>query len=120
MRGVRGATTLERNDAAHMRERTTELLSAVVERNGIRPEQLASVIFTTTDDLDADFPAHAARALPGWDLVPLMCAREIAVPSALASCLRVLLHWNTDRGQHEVKHVYLHGATALRPDLGEE
>lgn len=117
IRGVRGATTLERNDVAQLRERTLELLRTIVERNGIRAEDIASVIFTTTEDLDADFPARAARALVGWELVPLMTAREMRVPSSLPRCVRVLVHWNTDRPQREVKHVYLHGATALRPDL---
>lgn len=119
IRGVRGATTVERNDPREIVERTTALLREVVERNGIRPEEVASVIFTVTDDLDAEFPAQAARALPGWESVPLLCAREIPVPGALDGCVRVLVHWNTDRAQGDVRHVYLRGALKLRPDLGE-
>jgi chorismate mutase len=120
IRGVRGATTVERNDAAQVRERTVELLRALVERNQIRAEDVASAIFTTTSDLDADFPAHAARTLDGWGGVPLLCAREVPVPGALELCVRVLIHWNTDRPQREVRHAYLRGAARLRPDLGEE
>ncbi len=119
IRGVRGATTVERNEAEHVRERTAELLRALVERNGIRPEDVASAIFTATADLDADFPARAARTLPGWELVPLLCSLEIPVPGALPRCVRVLLHWITDRGQREITHVYMHRASALRPELGE-
>jgi len=120
IRGVRGATTVERNDAALVRERTAELLRALVDRNDIRPDDVASAIFTTTSDLDADFPAHAARAIAGWERVPLLCAREIPVPGALQRCVRVLIHWNTDRSQREVRHAYLHDAARLRPDLAEE
>jgi chorismate mutase len=119
IRGVRGATTVERNDVAHLGERTAELLRTLVERNGIRAEDVASAIFTVTDDLDADFPARAARMLAGWEGVPLLCAREIAVAGALGRCVRVLVHWNTDRAQREIRHAYLHGASALRPDVGE-
>ncbi len=119
IRGVRGATTVERNETAQLGERTAELLRALVERNGIRAEDVASVIFTVTADLDADFPAHAARRLAGWDAVPLLCAREIAVPGSLPRCVRVLIHWNTARPQREIRHLYLHQARSLRPDLAE-
>ena len=120
IRGVRGAITVERNDPAVLRERTTELLRALIERNGIVAEDVASAIFTTTPDLDADFPAHAARTLDGWTAVPLLCAREVPVAGALERCVRVLIHWNTDRSQREVHHAYLRGAARLRPDLVEE
>ncbi len=114
-RGVRGATTADRNDAAHIAERTLELLRVVVERNSIRPEDLASATFTLTADLDADFPATPVRRLPGWEEVPLLCAREIPVPGSLGRCIRMLLHWNTDRPARDVRHAFLHGARALRP-----
>ena len=120
IRGVRGATTVDRNESGLVSERTGELLRTLIERNGIRPEDVASAIFTTTDDLDADFPAHAARAIAGWDLVPLLCAREIPVPGALTRVVRVLIHWNTERPQREVRHAYLHDAARLRPDLGAD
>jgi chorismate mutase len=119
IRGVRGAITVDRNDAALVRERTGELLRVLIERNAIRADDVASAIFTTTPDLDADFPAHAARLIAGWDAVPLLCARELAVPGALERCVRVLIHWNTDRAQRDIRHAYLRGAERLRPDLAE-
>ena len=114
-RGVRGATTVDRNDAAAVRERTGELLRLLVASNGIRPEEVASVLFTVTEDVDAEFPALAVRSITGWDEVPLLCAREIPVPGALGGCIRVLLMWNTDRSQSEVRHAFVRGARALRP-----
>ena len=114
-RGARGATTVDRNDAAHIGERTLELLRVLVERNGIRPEDLASATFTVTADLDADFPAMPVRSLAGWEDVPLLCAREIPVPGSLGRCIRVLLHWNTERLQKDVRHAFLRGARSLRP-----
>jgi chorismate mutase len=115
MRGVRGATTAGGNEPAAIADRTLELLRVLVERNGIRPEDLASATFTVTNDLDAEFPAMPVRSLPGWEDVPLLCAREIPVPGSLGRCIRVLLHWNTDRPQGEVRHAFLRGARALRP-----
>ena len=114
-RGVRGATTADRNDAAHIAERTRELLRILVEANGLSPGDLASATFTVTADLDADFPATPVRSLPGWEEVALLCAREIPVPGSLARCIRVLLLWNTDRSQKDVRHAFLRGARALRP-----
>jgi chorismate mutase len=114
-RGVRGATTADANDAAHIAERTLELLRVIVERNAIRPEDLASATFTVTEDLDADFPATPVRKVPGWEEVPLLCAREIPVRRSLARCIRVLLHWNTDKPQRDVRHAFLRGARSLRP-----
>ena len=115
VRGVRGATTADRNEAAHIAERTLELLRVLVEQNGIRPEDLASATFTLTEDLDADFPATPVRRLPGWEEVPLLCAREIPVKGALGRCIRVLLHWNTERSPRDVRHAFLRGARTLRP-----
>jgi chorismate mutase len=114
MRGIRGATTVDANDRDQILARTTELLSTIVELNAIEPEDLASAWFTVTPDLDAEFPAFAAREL-GWTDVPLICGQEIAVPGALAKCIRVLIHWNTDRTQAQVRHAFLHGARTLRP-----
>jgi chorismate mutase len=114
-RGVRGATTVDANAADDIRERTLELLEVLVAGNEIRPEDLASATFTVTADLDAEFPALAVRSMPGWQDVPLLCAREISVPGSLARCVRVLLHWNTDRQQCEVRHAFLRGARSLRP-----
>jgi chorismate mutase len=113
-RGIRGATTVERNDRDEILAATTELLNVIVQLNGLRSEDVAYVWFTVTPDLDAEFPAFAAREL-GWTEVPLMCGREIPVPGALARCIRALISWNTSKGQREVRHVFLHGAKELRP-----
>jgi len=114
-RGVRGATTADENGAAHIAERTLELLWILVELNAIRPEDLASATFTLTEDLDADFPATPVRRLAGWEEVPLLCAREIPVRDSLPRCIRVLLHWNTEKAQRDVRHAFLRGARSLRP-----
>jgi chorismate mutase len=116
-RGMRGATTVEANTAEAILAATGELLARLVEANDLAAEDLASALFTVTPDLDAAFPAQAARQL-GWQQVPLLDALEIPVPGSLPRCVRVLLHWNTDRRQGEVRHVYLRGAAGLRPDLG--
>jgi len=112
---VRGATTVEGNTAEAILAGTLELLHRMIEENGIRPEDVASVLFTTTPDLDAAFPAAAARRL-GWVDVALMCAQEMAVPGALPHCIRVLIHWNTEKSAEEIRHVYLREARSLRPD----
>lgn len=119
LRGIRGATTVDSNDANQIADRTRELLSVLVDRNSLRPEDVASAIFTVTEDLDAAFPAVAARELQGWNGVPLLCSREIPVPASLARCIRVLIHWNTDRPPAEVRHAFLREARALRPEWAE-
>jgi chorismate mutase len=113
-RGIRGATTVERNDRDEILVATTELLNLIVQLNGLRSEDVAYVWFTATPDLDAEFPAFAAREL-GWTEVPLMCGREIPVPGALPFCIRTLVSWNTSKSQREIKHVFLHRAKELRP-----
>ena len=113
-RGIRGATTVERNDRDDILAATTELLNLIVQLNGLRSEDIAYVWFTVTPDLDAEFPAFAAREL-GWTDVPLMCGREIPVPGALGGCVRTLISWNTSKSQAEVRHVFLHRAKELRP-----
>lgn len=117
-RGVRGATTVDQNDREAILAATRQLLALMVHRNGIAPEDLASATFTVTKDLDAEFPALAARQL-GWADVPLLCGYEVAVPGSLGKCIRVLLHWNTERPQAEVIHAYERGAERLRPDLAD-
>ena len=112
---IRGATSVERNDADSIVAATEELVREVMERNGLAAEDMVSCIFTATDDLDAEFPAVAARRL-GLDRVPLLCSREIPVPGALPRVIRLLLHYHAD-GAHEPAHVYLHDARALRTDL---
>ncbi|MFM8370111.1 MAG: chorismate mutase [Chloroflexota bacterium] len=116
-RGIRGATTVAEDEAETILQATRELLEAIVKENAsMRPEDIGSAIFTVTEDLAATFPAQAARQM-GWSMVPMMCAREIPVPGALPKVIRVLVHWNTDTPQGEIKHVYLRGAVKLRPDL---
>ena len=113
-RGIRGATTVERNDRDEILAATTELLQVIVRLNGLRSEDVGWVWFTVTPDLDAEFPAFAAREL-GWTDVPLMCGREIPVPGALERCIRVLVSWNTAKSQREIRHAFLHRAKDLRP-----
>jgi chorismate mutase len=114
-RGIRGATTCEANTREAILAATKELLELLIERNGISPDDIASAIFTTTTDLDAEFPAVAARAL-GWTDTALLCGHEMHVPGSLRSCIRVLIHWNTERRADEVVHIYINGAKNLRPD----
>lgn len=116
VRGIRGATTVSSNTREEIIEATRELLTAMVEANDIDPEEVASVIFTTTPDLNAEFPAVAARQL-GWTFVPLMCSHEMNVPGSLPRCVRILLHVNTDKRAHDIRHLYIRGASVLRPDL---
>jgi len=118
VRAIRGATTVARDDAELIRVATRELLEQIVARNALVPDDIISVIFTVTADLTSEFPAHAARAL-GWVDVPLLCTMEIPVPGSLQHCIRILLHIETDRDRDEIAHVYLRGATVLRPDLVE-
>ena len=114
-RGVRGATTVQCDEREEILRATRELLALMIHLNGIEKEDVASAIFTTTMDLSGAFPATAARQL-GWLDVPLMCSHEIDVPGSLHKCVRVLLHWNTEKSQHDIQHVYLKDAQALRPD----
>lgn len=117
MRGIRGATQIEENTVPAMEEAVAELCAALVERNGIRPADIGWAIFTVTHDLDADFPARAARVKNGWHQVPMICSREIPVPGSLPRIIRVLLH--VESLDRPVRHVYLRGARALRPDLAD-
>jgi chorismate mutase len=112
---LRGAISVPCNDAPDILAATTELMQAIMDRNTLSPENVVSCIFTATNDLNAEFPAVAARAL-GFDRVPLLCAREIPVPRALPRVIRVLIHYHAD-DDHEAKHVYLGEAAALRTDL---
>lgn len=113
--GVRGATTVPENSREEMLKATRELLALMIRRNGIEAEDVASAIFSTTTDLNAEFPALAARQL-GWYDVALLCTHELDVPGSLRRCIRVLLHWNTNKRPDEIAHVYIREAVALRPD----
>lgn len=117
VRGVRGATTAAEDTPEAILAATRELLQAILKANPeIQPADIASVLFTVTEDLNSAYPALAARQL-GWNEVPLVCAREIPVPGSLPRCIRILLHWNTHLPQSAIQHVYLSEAKKLRPDL---
>ena len=115
-RGIRGATTVTLNQREAILEATQELLEQIIAANGVREEDVASVTFTATPDLDAVYPAVAARRL-GWTHTALFCTQEMAVSDSLPRCIRVLVHWNTDRPIDQIQHVYLRAAQVLRPDL---
>ena len=114
-RGVRGAITVTANDTKEILEATKELMEQIIAANGVCEEDVASVIFSVTADLDAVCPAVAARRL-GWTHTALLCVQEMAVPGGLPRCIRVLMHWNTERPIGEIRHVYLREARSLRPD----
>ncbi|WNR42442.1 chorismate mutase [Paenibacillus roseipurpureus] len=117
LRGIRGATTVEMNDADEILAATSELLQAIVEANDFRPEDIGSVFITVTEDITATFPARAIRTMVGWELVPLMCSLEVPVENALPRCIRLMVQVNTPKAQAEINHVYLKEAKALRPDI---
>jgi chorismate mutase len=115
VRGIRGATTAPANTREAILAATRELLDVLIRANPIHPADVASIIFTTTADLDAAFPAAAAREM-GWTDTPLLDAQAPRVPNDVARCIRVLVHWNTDCAREDLCHVYMHGASHLRPD----
>jgi len=117
-RGVRGATTADSNSRDDILTATRQLLALLIRVNGMQPEYVSSAVFSLTRDLDAEFPALAARQL-GWLDVPLLCTYEVDVPGSLRRCVRVLIHWNTDKPQHEIRHVYVKEAERLRPDISK-
>lgn len=116
VRGIRGAITAEANTAEAIIAATSEVLSEIIRINGVEQDDVASVLFTTTPDLTATFPAKAARDM-GWQQVALMGFQEMDVPNGVKLCIRVLVHWNTTKPLHELEHVYLKGAQILRPEL---
>lgn len=116
VRGIRGAVTAAANDRASILDATSTLLAEIIQANRLEPESVAAVFFTTSADLNAAYPAEAARA-KGWTQVPLLCSHEMVVPGGLPACIRVLMLVNTDVAQIDIKHIYLGGAAALRPDL---
>lgn len=117
LRGIRGAITVESDHEDKILDATSDLLQAIQLSNPLlKIEDIASALFTLTEDLTSVYPAKAARLL-GWSAVPMMCAREIPVTNGLSNCIRVLLHWNTDLLQSQIVHVYLRKAASLRPDL---
>jgi len=118
VRAIRGATTIENNDAREIIEETKHLLKRMVEDNGVDKEDIISVILSTTKDINAAFPAVAAREM-GWTDIALMCTNEMDVPGSLPMCIRVMMHINTEKTNKELKYIYLKKAKLLRPDLAE-
>ncbi|WP_044034209.1 chorismate mutase [Microcystis aeruginosa] len=116
VRAIRGATTVTVNTIEAIREAVTELLEAIEIHNSLDPDDIVSIIFTATQDLDAIFPAAIARERPDWQNVPLLDVQQMQVASSLEKCIRVILHVNTPKLQGEMQHVYLQGAKNLRPD----
>ena len=117
-RGVRGATTIKGDDREEILAATRQLLALMIRRNDMDSQDVASAIFTSTPDIVAEFPALAARQL-GWLEVPLLSGHEMAVPGSISLCIRVLIHWNTEKSQEEIHHVYIRDAKSLRPDLSK-
>ncbi|MEK3748843.1 chorismate mutase [Paenibacillus sp. FSL E2-8871] len=118
-RGIRGATTVTKNEEAEILRETVILLREIVERNDVIAENISNVWITMTNDLDATFPARAIREIEGWEMVPLMCSTEIPVKGSLPMCIRLMVQINTGKSQREIRHVYLNEAQKLRPDLSE-
>lgn len=116
-RAIRGATTVNLNTDEEIYKATVELLEKMILLNSINPGDIVNVIFTLTHDLDAAFPAKAARVHLGWDDVPMICTQEIPVPDSLKNCIRVLITFNTTKPKNQIRHVYLRNAESLRPDL---
>lgn len=116
-RAVRGATTVNSNTDEEIYQATVELLKQMIINNSIEADDIVNVIFTLTHDLDAAFPAKAARVYLGWDDVPMICTQEIPVPDSLKKCIRVLITFNTIKPKNQIRHIYLREAQSLRPDL---
>ena len=115
-RGVRGAVPVISNTENDILAAAERLLSELIDRNGILSDDIASAIFTTSPDINAEYPAIAARKL-GWTNVALLCGHEMDVPHGMQRCLRILIHWNTDKSPEDIVHVYLDRTRSLRPDL---
>ena len=115
-RGIRGATTVDSDTVDGILRASKELLQMMIDANGVKPEDVACAIFTTTSDLDAAFPATAARQL-GWTDLPLLCYKEIDVPGSLKGCIRIMILYNTEKSADDIVHVYVKGASELRSDL---
>jgi chorismate mutase len=116
LRGIRGAITVEENSTKDILDATLQLTTKMMEQNQVHSEDIASIIFSVTEDLNAVFPAQALRG-KGFEYVPLLDCCEIPVPGSLAKCIRILMHVNTDKGQKDMVHAYLGGARVLRKDL---
>lgn len=118
MRGIRGAITVEQDEKEAIWQAAAEMVTAMLKENDIAPEDIGAAIFSQTEDLTSAFPSAGVRRLvPGFDLVPLFDARQLAIEGSLAHCIRVLLLVDTDKPQRDIHHIYLGGARSLRPDI---
>ncbi|KAA0836301.1 chorismate mutase [Bacillus sp. GM2] len=117
MRGIRGATTVDRDTEKDITERTKQLIGKMIDENQLKPEQVVQIFISATSDIHAAFPAKVVRTFDGWQHVPVMCMQEMDVEHALKKCIRVMMTVQTDMRQDEVRHVYLENAVTLRPDL---
>lgn len=119
IRGVRGAITVAIDSNEVVLQETARLAKEMAKANNIDPDEIASVIISTTTDITSAFPAQAVRSIEGWTYVPVMCTHEMEVPNALEKCVRLLMHVNTEKSQKEIQHIYLNNAVRLRPDLAK-
>ncbi|MES1038457.1 MULTISPECIES: chorismate mutase [Peribacillus] len=120
IRGIRGATTVERDTEMEVISAAERLMAEIIQVNEIDPEMVASVFFSATEEIRSVFPAKALRKFEGWTYVPVTCMKEIPVSNSLPFCIRVMIHVNTTKSQKEIQHVYQAGATVLRPDLTKQ
>ncbi|MDE4086500.1 chorismate mutase [Planococcus maritimus] len=120
IRGVRGAITITKDEAPEILEQTRRLVLEMAKENGIEPDEVASVIVSTTTDISAAFPAKAVRTIKGWTYVPVMCTHEMDVPGSMPLCIRVMMHVNTKLAQDKIQHIYMNDAVKLRPDLSKK
>lgn len=117
IRGLRGATTIERDDEQNVLSATEALVREMAQANNVLPEDIISVLISTTSDIQSTFPAKAVRTIEGWKYVPVMCTHEMNVPGAMPLCIRILLHANCTIPQKNIIHIYQNDAVKLRPDL---
>lgn len=117
VRGLRGATTVELDEEQAVLKATQSLVEEMAKLNSILPQDIISVLISTTTDVKSTFPAKAVRSIDGWTYVPVMCTHEMEVPGSMPLCIRVLMHVNTDSIQKDIKHIYQNKAVQLRPDL---
>lgn len=117
VRGVRGATTVVSDQSDIVLEATSALVLEMAKQNDVVPDEIISVIVSTTRDIESAFPAKAVRTLDGWKYVPVMCTHEMDVPGSMPLCIRILMHVNSETHQKDIKHIYQNEAVKLRPDL---
>ncbi|HSJ38523.1 MAG TPA: chorismate mutase [Planococcus sp. (in: firmicutes)] len=117
MRGIRGAITVAADHPDEILKETKNLVLEMAMKNDVDPEQVASVIISTTTDISSAFPAKAVRTIEDWTFVPVMCTHEMDVPGSMPLCIRVMMHANTEKSQQEINHIYMNDAVKLRPDL---